>query len=574
MVRQLLGSGVTDFVGRCRTLVHVLDWDGLDPHRMERVVQVLLRDAFGATAIDGSGGDLAQDARWESPEGLVIFEVKSFSKRLNTSQKRQVKRSLLRAVELHSPVRWVLITRSLPSPSELAWLQGLSVSVPGAALEWWGRDWLDLRLADREDLISYIEGADYKLLKRSQQLSMERAALATGDDLSARLDRLLDQGDSLSPYWRWEFSTGSRGRMKTLTPKRPESHLDDPISISPTFHFPPDDPEAREIAKQLQETLQVGGDVAIPGRYVQRFEVTAASEATQRLLGNHEDGPGDLEIISVPDSRGLPMRSSLVLQSSAAERHGLTVPVTFTRRVGGSDGITLHGSDDSGVLSLRLVLRGSGTIKGRLNVTLQPVAGRRPHEVLPVLQLLASVRPGDTLAHYAGPAELGTFSADEAWPDNLEPLCRLVAALEMIQRHVKTIIPIPAEDLPADAVRDLLNVADALSGQRVALPYGTLTATVRPGALPGFLEDIPVAGGALYISHSAEFILDGRTYVVPGIATWAPRVRLANRERLATERNNNVEHPAEFEPIDGEHWYLIRAVEDGGYAKPGLASAS
>jgi hypothetical protein len=41
----------------------VLDEDGLEAYRVERVVQILLRDEFGAQPIDGAGGDGTQDVR-------------------------------------------------------------------------------------------------------------------------------------------------------------------------------------------------------------------------------------------------------------------------------------------------------------------------------------------------------------------------------------------------------------------------------------------------------------------------------------------------------------------------------
>jgi hypothetical protein len=129
-------------------------------------VQILLQDCFGATAINGAGGDLAQDARWDSPDGLVIFEIKSFRGRLGSSQRGQVKRSLTRAVKLHAPARWVLITRSHPTPGDLTWLEKVGGALPGVALEWWGRDWLDTRMAGREDLIAYVEGPNYKSCSR------------------------------------------------------------------------------------------------------------------------------------------------------------------------------------------------------------------------------------------------------------------------------------------------------------------------------------------------------------------------------------------------------------------------
>ncbi|WP_142024400.1 hypothetical protein [Blastococcus colisei] len=552
----------------------MLEWNDLDPHRLERVVQMLLRDELGdsVTAIDGAGGDEAQDMRWDSPDGLVIFEVKSFCGRLVTSQRRQVKRSLARAVNLHAPTRWVLITRSVPTPKELAWLTGLIDIAPGVALEWWGRDWLDRRIAGRHDLISYIEGETYGLLERARQFNMEQAVLASGDDLSQRLDALLERGDEISPYWRWEFSSGPRGRMRTLMPRHPEAPVDDPISITPTFYFPADDPEARDIADRLRETLEVGGEVAIPGRYVSRFDVVAASEATQRLLGD-DDRAGDLELLSIPVTQGFPLQASLTLQPSTADRPAVTLPVTFTRRVGGSHGSTMLGADASDALAVRLVLREDGTVRGQLHVTLRSVAGRRPHEVLPALQFLATLQPGDRLTLCAGPAELGGFQADTTWPDDLGPLCRLVGALVALQRHLRTLIPIPTEELSQDVVRDLLSVADALSGERAQLPYTALSAKVVPGGVPRFLASIAEAGGALYITHSAEFVLDGRSYTVSGLATYAPRIRLANRAELAANRNSPGEQVAWFEPVDDEHWYLIRSVLEHAAADDGFASA-
>lgn len=60
----LAGSATVVFSGNNQ---RVLDWDGLEADRVERVVQILLRDEFGAQPIDGVGGDEAQDVRWESP---------------------------------------------------------------------------------------------------------------------------------------------------------------------------------------------------------------------------------------------------------------------------------------------------------------------------------------------------------------------------------------------------------------------------------------------------------------------------------------------------------------------------
>jgi hypothetical protein len=150
----------------------------------------------------------------------------------------------------------------------------------------------------------------------------------------------------------------------------------------------------------------------------------------------------------------MPLHATLVLEPSSADRPTITAPVTFTRRLTGSESASLLGSDPAHVLDARLVLRGGDLIRGQMTVTLQAVAGRRPHDVLPALQLLTALRPGDRLTLSTGPVELGRFQADESWPVDLAPLCRFVEALGVLQRHLRILIPIPHEEVPWEAVRE------------------------------------------------------------------------------------------------------------------------
>ena len=138
-----------DTVGSGSDTGPLLNWADLNAANVERVAQLLVREACGATSIDGAGRDDAQDLRHDGPSGLTIFEVKSFTKRLTKNQQRQILKSLSRAVELHHPYRWVLVIPLNPSPAELAWFDGLHAKFPGLELEWYGLDWLDGKIAGR-----------------------------------------------------------------------------------------------------------------------------------------------------------------------------------------------------------------------------------------------------------------------------------------------------------------------------------------------------------------------------------------------------------------------------------------
>ncbi|GGM22906.1 hypothetical protein ACFFX1_10845 [Dactylosporangium sucinum] len=94
-----------------------IQWGRLDPATIERAIKALLLQLHpGARPIDGSGGDGGRDVRWDSPDGLVIFEIKSFAgERLSKGKRRQIEQSLTQAAT-HHPIRWVLVLPTRPHP--------------------------------------------------------------------------------------------------------------------------------------------------------------------------------------------------------------------------------------------------------------------------------------------------------------------------------------------------------------------------------------------------------------------------------------------------------------------------
>ncbi|MCU1482164.1 MAG: hypothetical protein JWQ19_2950 [Subtercola sp.] len=542
----------------------MLDWAEFDPDKAERVAQLLVREACGATSIDGAGGDLAQDLRHDGPAGLTIFEVKSFTKRLANSQKRQITDSLSRAVKLHAPYRWVLVIPLNPTPGEHAWFQQLRGKFPGVELEWFGRDWLDGKIAGRESLLSYIEGAQYTLLRRAKQHGMEREALTSGADLVQRMNDLRRLGETISPYWKWNFGSTPWGEAQVLTPQRPEAAYEDPINLTPLFSFPADDSEAQETADRLQRVLRLGGEVEIPGRFVQELRVSAASEATQRLLGEPTQQVSSLRLISIPDTTGLPLRGSLVLERQNG-KEGLSLPFTFTERVGGTEGRTLTGTDPSGLLAGQLEIQGMDSPAGRLELSLQPLAGRYPHDALPAVRLLAACQPGDSLHFRIGPVTSLSFSADAA-AEGVADLFRLVAALEVLQAHLGTLLPIPAEPMEDADARELMAMALALTGTPARLPFTGLSVPLRPGTIGTFLQSVPQGPGVLYgAPESVKVTLDGTRYDVPGLAFWASNVVLRNRAELeALAEDDAADAVATFSSPDDTNIFMIRAVDDLG----------
>ena len=125
-------------------------------------MSILLSRPRQTHRVDGSGGDGGRDCYFPGEDGTDAYELKSFTGRMTAAQRRQVKRSLARAMQLTpQPRTWTLVVPIDPTPAEQQWFGSLGVGLP-ARLEWLGKTWLEEQLARFPDIIRYFSGADKK----------------------------------------------------------------------------------------------------------------------------------------------------------------------------------------------------------------------------------------------------------------------------------------------------------------------------------------------------------------------------------------------------------------------------
>lgn len=555
---------------------YMIRWQDLDPAKVERAIKALLRRQHPmAQGVDGSGGDEGRDTSWCSPEGLVIFEVKSYTSRLTNSAKRKIKASLVNAVK-HQPVRWCLIVPLDPSPAEEAWFGNLRQEYPGVELEWRGRDWLDEQFAAHEELRRMVEGSDYALLQRAREMGQEQAVLTRGvPDVLDRYRVLSARALELSTYWRADVTTSQDGITLTWRERFPGAATLDPVTLTPHFSFPLCDPAAQQARTQLRRAIDFGGDVTVPGLYVERIDVEA-SEETRSLWADLGPGPdGSLRFVSTEHNIGLPLVCRLELLD-AQDRVRLGTDITLTRRLPGRRGITLTGSDNSGTLQVQLVIGvdEDGTPLGSVHLTYEPVVGRFPYAVNPALQLLREGQEGDRLVVSLGPGRLGHAPLNTEALADLRPLANLVAALSRLQEHSGQLFPIPEKFSSVD-VADLTAAAKALDGHQVRLQRTQLTGRVHAARVAHFLSSTPWNhddSGAIIIDYyeGASLQFAGEVMELGPMRLYGPRMRLANRAELEAAVGGTVDPPVRFACIDGEGLYLLRL--DGEEAEVRAAS--
>ena len=132
-------------------------------------MSVLLSRLRQARRVDGSGGDGGRDCYFPDEHGTDAYELKSFTGRMDQAQRRQVERSLARAMKTE-PAHLDAGRAHRPDPGGAA-----VVRLPGcrraAQLEWLGKTWLEEQLAQFPDIPRYFSGAAEEVIRILAEIS-------------------------------------------------------------------------------------------------------------------------------------------------------------------------------------------------------------------------------------------------------------------------------------------------------------------------------------------------------------------------------------------------------------------
>ena len=168
-------------------------WDDFEPQGYEDMVSVLLSRLHpDAQRIDGKGGDGGRDVQIVSGQDGQItdaFELKFFTGRMMSGQRKQVERSLKRATAL-GPAQWTLVVPIDPTPAEEKWFRQLGTGYCFPT-RWYGKTWLDENMSAFPDIRRYFfEGAEAEVVRLLLELREEQAMVTSVPDVVGRAQTL------------------------------------------------------------------------------------------------------------------------------------------------------------------------------------------------------------------------------------------------------------------------------------------------------------------------------------------------------------------------------------------------
>lgn len=487
-------------------------WANLDPTTYEDMVAVLLSRLHpDAQRIDGSSGDGGRDVQIPTTDGLEIFELKSFTGRVSSSRRQQIKRSLSRAAE-HSPVSWTLVVPIDPAPAEEQWFDRLrgDYTFP---LDWKGRTWLDGEMASHPELRRYyLEGGNGAAMRALKEIHQEQAALANGvPDAVARARALVDRVNDLDPHYAFDLRAAADGTVQVTVRERYRGAVRDrPITLDVQLRFPAD--AAGQAAKeQFRDALAWGAAADLDPAFVEWVRLNAPAG----LGGEYTNAALHLRASTGPAQ---PLRARLEVLEVTATAHeharvlsGLDVVFAADAGHAGARGLVLRGQTTApGLhLELRADLRDR---TGRVTLRFETPEDAPPGQLLPVLRLLHDLRAPHHLALRSSddPSDdrpwAMRFAAPSTPPLLPTEYTDLIEALARVQDATGVYFAVPEAFTPRDvaAVRD----ADALlRGQSVTTTWTHLHLPWTP-ASPEAVQD------ALGHSEARQWRLDCEAYPV------------------------------------------------------------
>lgn len=491
-------------------------WESLGREVYEDMVAVLLSRLHpSAQRIDGSGGDGGRDVQIAGEDGLVIYQLKSQTGRMDRSRRQQVASSLVSASQ-HSPAKWFLVVPIDPTPGEREWFNRL-VEPLGFECRWLGKTWLDSEMAQKPEIARYYAHGDR--LELSEFLELVRGInpdpLPGGAGvLGAAADSaqgIVDQLNRLDPHFVFALAMSPDGRPHvSFIPRYPGAEKDrPPFSVALAF---PDAEEGANAQQALQETVDFGAASVVASEFISELVINvpaglgAVLEGYEMALGGPTPGLADDVRVVLKAVGG----------SGAVEAQ---LPLVADEASSGARGALISLADKSKAVTADVRLDVSELVFSLSWAYSQPDV-YSPLELLPAARFAAALEGGAQMAvdfngETHGPCDTGPFQS--AFPGEAARYAEFLGHLANVQIKTGVFFDVRHE-FSSEEVSEIEQASRLLNGETLEGTWQRLSMKVTPdghGAFEAALGDMPVvsdvrSGGDLSIVVQGNEIRVGR----------------------------------------------------------------
>ena len=463
------------------------------------------------------------------------FELKSFTGRMDSGRRQQVKRSLDGAAAL-GPARWTLVVPIDPTPGELKWFRQLGEDYR-FPFKWRGRTWFDEKMAAFPDIHRYfVENAHAEVVRLLSIIREEQAIVTEVQDVLARLGPLHDQLNEIDPYYRYELATVTdatnrwpsdvvfsvrQGDVRVdAYPKYRGAVRDRPVCIRAMIMVDPED-------LAIVEALGYGQKVTIPHSMVS----SVAIDLPSRLGGDFSGGEFNIRPADAEMSHPI----TLSLRIMAEDKVLASYPIQLKEQTSGPKGSVFTGIDSTGWLEMRLTVNVvDDEVQAEFRVI--PQSGI-PTDLVPLFQWLDAFQPARQLyIRWPEGFEAGSEIIKHFWTDG-SPV-GFVEALAYLQEHTGLYWEMPLSHTEEDA-QEIVTTAALMKGENIDFSWKAVN--LKLDQL--FQSDTELANGhprAIMLEQEIFLLMEGNKVSIGRMRTYLASARVADpesfRKELASQR--------------------------------------
>ena len=469
-----------------------IHWETVDETTCEAMLKVLIKRLQPTVqAIDGSGGDGGIDLLMHTENGLVIYQIKSFTGRLSGNRREKVARSLETASG-HGPVAWHLVVPIDPTPRELEWFENLTEPFPFTC-DWDGKTWVDSEMTQRPEIADYyLHGSEERVLAMLREIGAEHPALDLGVAAAsmARVGEIVGRLNTLDPHYKFRVTVEPDGTVGWAAfPRYPGAALDRPAATA-RLAFP-DTPDGAHARGMVEELFDYGTPCVVPPEYVAGVSVHVPVGLERTFSG------GALALSASMSEPQQPIEAAL----QAVDTNGAILAqlsLEETERTAGHRGVRLLLRDKSAALTVQARLDASDG-SGGMTVRYDHPDEFSPLDLLPAAKFWQAIPRADHLALVVNGETIGrgSYEMDAFFGDGDAEYVRFTEHLAHHQTATAVFFPIRGEVTAEDA-RDVVLASRLLRGERITQTWTEFKMTITPegrGPVATALQDAADVAG-------------------------------------------------------------------------------
>lgn len=470
-------------------------WESLSRETYEDMVAVLISRLHpAAQRIDGSGGDGGRDVQIQTDDGLVIYQLKSQTGRMNQSRRRQVEGSLAAASQ-HSPAEWFLVVPIDPTPRELEWFDRLTGPY-GFECRWQGKTWLDSEMAQKPEIARYYAHGDRyepsEILELLEGINADPLPGGAGilGTAASNAQSIVDHLNQLDPHFKFSIETTPAGRpLVTVIPRYPGAEKDrPPFSVELAF---PDTEEGVSAQQALQATFDFGTASVVAPKFISKVVVNvpaglgAVLEGYEMAIGGPTPGLAD------------EVRVTLKAIGSAGTVEA-QLPLVAEEATSGGRGVFISLVDKTTAVTAEIKIDVS-ELAFSLNWAYSQPDVYSPLDLLPAASFAAALEGGAHLAvdfngEMHGPVDTGPFPSDV--PGEAARYADFLGHLANLQIKTGVFFDV-RHDFSSEEVTAIEQASRLLNGETLEGTWQELSMIVKPegrDTVKAALGSSPVVG--------------------------------------------------------------------------------